>query len=339
MEEHLHAVVAGLPTWALYGLIAVSLAVLAKNANLVVEKAVLLSTYSGLPKVVIGATVVSIGTTMPEAVVSVLAAINGSADLALGNSVGSIICDTGLILGVACMIAPLPLDRAIVNRQGWMQLGAGVLLVVCTLPFGNIQGLFLDGGRLSRVMGFVFLGLLVLYLWVSIVWARKVKNKQTDEKIPEGASIPSALWMLMLGIAFVVLSSWVLIACVKEAAIRMNVPEGVIAATLVAFGTSLPELVTAITAVRRGHGALAVGNVIGADILNVLFVSGAAAAVTPGGLAAPPYFFKVFFPGMLVILLIFRIGVAVSGERLKRSFGVLLFCVYLVIMYLAATHG
>ena len=100
-------------------------------------------------------------------------------------------------------------------------------------------------------------------------------------------------------------------------------------------GTSLPELVTAVTAARRGHGELAVGNVIGADILNVLFVAGAAAAVTSGGLGAPVHFFRLLFPTMLFILIVFRVGVFISGDKLKRPFGVILIGAYILVTILS----
>lgn len=138
-----------------------------------------------------------------------------------------------------------------------------------------------------------------------------------------------SLLKLLLGITMVVGASHFLIPTVQEAAVRLNVPEGIISATLVAFGTSLPELVTAVTAVRKGAGELAVGNVIGADILNVLFVAGAAASVTRPGLAAPPHFFQMLFPAMLVILVVFRIGIHCSGPHLKRHFGLLLLGLYI----------
>ena len=121
---------------------------------------------------------------------------------------------------------------------------------------------------------------------------------------------------------------WRLIIVVRETALRLSIPESLIGATLVAFGTSLPELVTAVTAVRKGHGALAVGNVIGADILNVLFVAGAAAAVTPNGIAASVHFFRLLFPAMLTVLLVFRVGVLTSPKRLGRPFGIILLAVY-----------
>ena len=124
---------------------------------------------------------------------------------------------------------------------------------------------------------------------------------------------------------------------VREAALRLHIPPGVIAATLVAFGTSLPELVTAVTAALKGHGDLAVGNVIGADILNVLFVAGGAAAVTPGGLVVTFHFFTLLFPAMLAVLMVFRIGIFASGATLRRPFGLVLIGMYIVITMLSYT--
>ncbi len=344
MEQALEQFFAGLH-WALLGLMIVAaLAVLGRGADWLVNEAVALSERSGIPKVVIGATVVSVGTTTPEAAVSVLAAMRGSPGLALGNAVGSIICDTGLILGLACVIAPLRLNRRIVNRQGWIQFGAGVTLVAVSFPWGAPATAFSTGGHLPQFMGFVFLASLAAYLWRSVVWSRREPELAeleehtvaTHEQEP-AASNPVILAKLVAAIAVVVGSAKVLVPAVEEAARRLDVPEGIIAATLVAFGTSLPELITAVTAARRGHGDLAVGNVVGADILNVLFVAGAAAAVTPGGLEAGGHFFLVLFPIMLFVLAVFRLGIVFSQQYLRRPFGFALLAAYgfyLVVSYL-----
>ena len=154
MEEALEHFVQGLPTILLFVVIGVSLLVLGKAADWLVDEAVLLSERSGIPKTIIGATIVSLGTTAPEAAVSVFAAIQGQPGLALGNAVGSIICDTGLILGVACLIAPLKLDRTIVNRQGWIQLGAAVAMVAFCFPL-EFAGQRLHRRRQSRPMGWL----------------------------------------------------------------------------------------------------------------------------------------------------------------------------------------
>ena len=252
--------------------------------------------------------------------------------MALGNAVGSIICDTGLILGVATLIAPLPLNRTIVNRQGWIQLAAGLALVVFSFRGTNLAAAFTTGGNLPQLVGFVFLVALTVYIYLSIRWARQEPASGLPEEVEH--DVEDRTWVIfgkLIGsLSLVLISATILIPAVSEAARRMSIPESVIAATMVAFGTSLPELVTAIRASMRGHGDLAVGNVIGADILNVLFVAGAAAAVTPAGLEAGPDFFRVHFPAMLLILIVFRVGVIFSGESMKRPFGIVLIMSYAI---------
>ncbi len=340
MEESLHQFFANQSTWALAVEIVAILAVLGKSADWLVSEAVVLSERSGMPKVIVGATIVSLGTTAPEAAVSVLAALGGNPDLALGNAVGSIICDTGLILGIACLINPLRLPREIVNRQGWLQFGAGLLLVAACWPWAKGVNPFEVGGSLPQVAGFLFVLLLVGYLWLSVRWARSSKQAVDLHEYEIDAESPMALVVakLLLAIFLVVGSSFVLIPAITEAAERMGVPSAIVAATLVAFGTSLPELVTAVTAALKKHGDLAVGNIIGADILNVLFVAGTSAAVTPKGLPAAPSFFQVMFPGMLLVLLVFRVGVFFSKDEMKRPFGVVLILVYAAVMVLLLTY-
>lgn len=325
--------------WSLLGAaLAASLYVVGRAADWLVAEAVELSERADIPKTVIGATIVSLGTTTPEAAVSVLAALEGSPGLALGNAVGSVICDTGLILGIACLIAPLRLDRDIVNRQGRLQLAAGFGLVLACFPWTAPTVVFSEGGNLARVVGVVFLALLAVYLIQSVRWARRGAGAAPEvREIESGDPLVLIVAKMLAAVTLVVVSAQVLIPAVTEAAHRLAIPEAIIAGTLVAFGTSLPELVTAVTAARRGHGELAVGNVVGADILNVLFVAGAAAAVTPGGLTAGPHFFQVLFPVMLFILIVFRVGVIVSGEWMRRPFGYALLAaygVYLTVSYL-----
>lgn len=342
MEQWTHLLVSGQPLPVLLLIIGISIYTLGKGADLLVDESVVISERWGLPRVLVGATIVSLGTTFPEAAVSVFAALQGSPGLALGNAVGSIICDTGLILGIATLMSPLPLRRRIVNRQGWIQIGAGFLLVLSCIPLGAVDRVFVQGGTLPRFMGFVFLALLVAYMWQSVRW---VRGEEADAG--QGSDMPGAdngdpgviAAKFLFALFLILISSQILIPTVQETATRLGVPEAIIAATLVAFGTSLPELVTAVTAVRKGHGELAVGNVIGADILNVLFVAGAAAAVTPGGLAAPVNFFRFLFPAMLFILAVFRVGIFFSGTELKRPFGAVLLGSYLAVTILSYVNG
>lgn len=350
MEELLQEFLEPRSTITLLGVIAVSLVALGKFADLVVDYAVVLSERSGIPKVVIGATVVSLGTTAPEVAVSVLAAFKGNPGLAMGNAVGSIICDTGLILGVACLIRPLTIPWDIASRQGWVQLACGFLLVLLSIPWAAPLSPYTDGaeGNFPQWAGFLFLGLLAIYLWVSVKWSmtsgaegvealQDTESEDSDEEVSASAAV--LIVKIVLALAGVILSANILIPAVTIVAVRMNVPESIIAATLVAFGTSLPELVTAVQAARKGHGDLAVGNIIGADILNALFVAGAAAAVTPAGLTVAQSFFWPAFPAMLFVLVVFRIGIYVCRTQLTRKFGFVLLAAYFAYLGVSIAVG
>ncbi len=341
MGHYIEQLIGGLPSVVLFIIIAVTLYTLGKGADWLVDEAVLLSTQWGLGKAVIGATIVSIGTTTPEAAVSVFSALQGKPGLALGNAVGSIICDTGLILGLASLIAPLSFNRQLASRLSNVQVGAGILMVLACIPWSSPMEVFKKGGVLPQFMGFVFVVLLGLYIWQSIRWAGSTTPDPTDEEKAESEGSKTFLTLLKLigAIAIVVISAQILIPTVSDLAKRFNVPESIISLTLVAFGTSLPELVTAITAVRRGHGELAVGNIIGADILNVLFVAGVSAAATTGGLVAESHFFQFAFPAMLFILFVFRYGIFTSGSQLKRPFGIVLVGIWLVVQILSIVLG
>lgn len=324
-------------TWMLLLLLAGGVILIAKGADWLVEGAVALSERMRVPKVIIGATVVSLGTTTPEAAVSVMAAVHGESGLALGNSVGSIICDTGMIFGICCLVTRLPMDRFVLNRHGWIQFGAGVLLVVV-----SVACYFLDpvAHEIPRVVGFVFIGLLVAYMLMSIRWARDHAEHQpmqhglTGEELAERAKgkpiVIEVIWLL-IGLTCVLLASRVLICSVSELCFRWGVPSSVVAVTLVAFGTSLPELVTAITSIRKGHRDLVVGNIIGADVLNVFFVTGAAACATP--LTVDRHFLVLDFPIMIAVLALFRLTVKFSkGETFARWPGFLFLALYVIFL-------
>ncbi len=328
MEEIIYSVLIGFHIWVLILVIAVCLAVLSKGADILVNEAVSLSIHWGISKMIIGATIVSLGTTLPEAAVSVLAAVKGNADLALGNAIGSIIVDTGLIIGVSAWIGTLFIDKELINNQGRIQLAAGILLFISCLPYYNGTGI------ITQWIGFLFILLLAGYIYMTIQWGKKSKNQSPVLLTEDRTSLFAQFLKLALGIIMVIISSQILIPSVEITALRIGIPQSVIAATLVAFGTSLPELVTAITAVRKGHGEIAIGNVIGADILNVLFVVGSSAAVTKGGLIVPEDFYKLQLPFMLVLLLIFRIIAKGKKGFIAKKEGALLVGMYLIYLIL-----
>jgi len=311
----------------------VSILVLGKGADLLVDAAVKFARMVGVPRVIIGATLVSLGTTTPEAAVSVLAAFKGMPEFALGNAVGSIICDTGLIFGLCCVLAPLPKDMFVLNRHGWLQLGSAVLLVVLCLVFVDSA----TGQRvLPRGAGIFLIILLVGYMLISYRWALQHEGDAKDEnEVPEDTSkwaIALLLVAMVLGITLIILSSHTLIQSVRVTAERAGIPPAIIAATLIAFGTSLPELVTALAAIRKGVLDLLVGNIIGADILNVLFVAGASAVAAP--LLVPDVFLWLHFPALLLILVVFRVAIHLPGRTFARGMGWVLLALYAI--YLAA---
>jgi cation:H+ antiporter len=332
-EEVLRQMVAGLPVWGLLLLLVVCIVVLSKGADLMVDGAVALARRTGLPRIVIGATIISLGTTTPEMFVSVMAAWTGNPGLALGNGVGSIICDTGLIFGLMCLISRVPVRRYILNRTGWVQVGSATLLVLLALLvlWRNPQD-----PVLGRGVGVLFLVLLVGYLYMSYRWARQsgLVDDEGEDEAPWG--LGKSLGLTLLGLVGVVVGSRVLVPTAAEGAARLGVPQDVIAATLVAFGTSLPELMTAISAVKKRQPQIMVGNVVGADVLNCLFVIGAAAVARP--LSVPPNFYSFHFPAMLLILFSFRLFIRLNTDGwFKRWQGAWILVIYLA--YLVAQYG
>lgn len=332
MPEAWLSLLSDLPTWVLFAIVLGSLYVLSQGADWLIDAATQTAVRLGLPKVVVGATIVSLGTTTPECAVSVMAAWNGEPGLALGNAIGSVIADTALIFGLGCLLVRLPADRLILNRQGWVQFGTAVLLsAICYAEYARVG----DKAAISREVGVGLLGLLAWYLWISVKWSRehaRIVAAQTGEPLENvvEASEPALeaefhlehagsnfVWTTLrglVGLGMVLAASEFAVEAVKLLALRLGVPEVVISATLVAVGTSTPELVVGLMAIRRGHPELLVGNVIGADILNILFVTGAAACAAPlaivdtnPGASFPTVFLAVQLPFMLGVLLYFRL--------------------------------
>jgi len=357
----------------------VTMGLVIKGADWLVEGAAGVAGRLGMPNVVIGATIVSLGTTSPETAVSVLAAFSGNAELALGNGVGSIIADTGLIFGLGCLLASrLPADKFILVRQGWVQFASGALLTAWCV------GKYLIDGRDAQLVwwfGVACLAALAWYLWASVRWAKRRKLIERDElgavagrktgampgvphaddpaasedHIPdlpheyEHAHAAERPWLTLVvtglgGLALVLLGGDAFVQSITVLAERFGVPQVVIAATIVALGTSLPELVVGLTAVFKGHGGLMVGNVIGADILNVLWVVGLSSiggAIAGYGLPiAPgegfPLVLGLQLPTMMAMLILFRLFIVKANKdgQFSRWMGVPLLAMYVAFLVL-----
>lgn len=336
----------GLSQTVLLLIFAVSVAVLIKGADWLVDGASRLAYRLGLSKIVVGATIVSLGTTSPECAVSVLAAWQGESGLALGNGIGSIIADTGFIFGLGCVLTRLPADPFILRRQGWVQVGSAMLLaVVCYVLYARYG----EQAVIARWVGLMFTGLLVVYMVASVRWAKQHPEGGAlpDLHIAEGgalttpekkASILALLALMAVGLGLVIVSSHILVNSASELATQWGVPKIVIASTIVAMGTSLPELVVGLTAIIKGHKELLVGNIIGADILNVLFVIGFAAVAAPLPIIedGSHVLLTLHLPVLMLIMILFRVWIAMATRRgsFSRWQGVPLLVIYVTYVVL-----
>jgi len=280
----------------------VSLYLLSKSADFLVDNAVKLSKILKVPEMVIGATIVSLGTTLPEFSASTLSAIRGNFGFALGNSIGSIITNTSLVLGVGALYGAIPVTRKASQKLSILNILV-LILILPTIP----RVLRTGEGTIPQWMGGVLLFLIPIYVLILIAQ----EKKSPEIEIPDYEELEShsnlfLTTLFVLGSAvFVAFCASVLVASAEIIATRIGISDIVISATLVAFGTSVPELSTAISSAKTGHGGIAIGNVMGANILNILLVTGASIAVIPGGITIPNSFYLIHFPAMIVVLAIF----------------------------------
>jgi cation:H+ antiporter len=303
--------------------LAATFLVIYKAADFLVDGAVGIAYKLNVPKIVIGVVLVGFGTTAPEFTVSVLSAIRGFPEIALGNAVGSVIVDDTLALGLGIIAAPMAIrvERRSLRLFGFFLIGIDVLAFALSL-----------NGIISRWEGLVLLGILALYLgYVVHTENQKRKtaasvNEELAEHIKPGGVGLQAL-RFMIGLGGVVLASEFLIDSAVFVAEYFGASEAVIGLTLVAIGTSIPEIVTCIVAARRGHGDLALGDIIGADILNVLWIIGAASVANPIQVEKRVIFFA--FPWMLGVVVL-TLSLARWRYTLQRWKGFLLGGVYLL---------
>lgn len=253
------------------GILVVGFVFLIKGADFFVKGASTIAHKFDVPQIVIGLTVVAMGTSAPEAAVSISAAISGNADITIGNVVGSNIINIFVILGLTALVAPVAVNRDAVKVDIPLMFGVSILLI----PLG------LTGGIVNRLEGLLFLAIFAGYLTYLFRRAMKGSNKDEEMRPTYGQG---SLWMILwtaFGLAMIILGSKCVVYSASEIALGLGVSQRMIALTIVAFGTSLPELVTSVTAARRGNTGLAIGNIVGSNIFNLLFVTGLTAAITP----------------------------------------------------------
>ena len=267
-------------------LMLVGLALLVGGAEALVRGASALARRLGVPPIVVGLTVVAFGTSTPELAVNVAAALDGNTGISFGNVVGSNIANIGLILAVAALVRPLDVHPTVVNREIPMLLLGTAAAVAMTLD-RTLDGAEADA--FGRADGLVLMLLFGVFLYYTIVGALRQRSGG-DAYVEElqqdvAAQPPQALWLSLLltagGLAAVIVGgNWTVDNAVVLAR-QAGVPDALVGLTFVAVGTGLPELVTSIVAARRGHSDLAVGNVVGSNIYNLLFVQGVTAVIRP----------------------------------------------------------
>jgi cation:H+ antiporter len=303
--------------------LAVAFLVLAKCADIFVDSAAAVAGKLHIPKLVIGIVLVSFATTAPELAVSLTAALKGTPEMALGNAIGSVICDDGLALALAGVFAVggISVLPRVLRISGSFLIG--IELITFFFVFRDYT--------LSRGEGAVLVGLFLIYLGVLFHQHRTGKlSGDLDTAIPEtleSTTLGKILLSFALSLTGIIIASKFVVSAATSIAHSLNIPEAVIALTLVALGTSIPEIATCISSARKGHGEIAVGNIIGADILNLCWVAGASAMANELVLNQKQIYFM--FPAMFVIvgamLLMLR-----HQYRLTRGKGLILFGLYLV---------
>ena len=308
-------------------LFAVGLVLLIKGGDWFVDGATGLAKRFNLPDIVVGATVVSIGTTLPEVMVSTTGALQGSGAMAYGNAIGSIICNTALIAAISITCNPGPVNVKSMKTPAVFFFCSAA--IYCLAAYGL--------GTFPRWLGFVMLIVFVIYMFMTV--RNGLKNPDAAGEEEEESSKPKALWqellLLIIGAAIIAVGADLLVEHGQVIALGLGVPETVVALLFVALGTSLPELVTTITSLKKGRASLGVGNVIGENIFNLVLVSGVAVSLAPFDVPVENELLNTGLNLSLVFDIPLMLGVmslmifpALLNKKLSRWQGIVLLCIY-----------
>ncbi|MBR7054841.1 MAG: calcium/sodium antiporter [Prevotella sp.] len=251
-------------------LIVVGIVLVLWGADRLTDGAVAVAQRLRIPEMVIGLTIVGLGTSMPELCISLVSALKGTSDLAVGNVVGSNIFNTLLIVGVAAMVAPITILRSTVWKDMPWSMLAGVLLAVLCFD-----------GCVSRLDALILFAIFLIFMGYTLYQAKKGKAEMSAEEARSARTPLAAAGLIILGLACLVVGSNVFVDAATRVARALNVSDAVIGLTIVAGGTSLPELATSVVAARKGQSAIAIGNVIGSNVFNVLLIIGLTGLICP----------------------------------------------------------
>lgn len=300
----------------------VGLVCIVKGGDWFVDSAAWLAEVTGIPKFIIGATIVSIATTLPEQIVSFMAAAEGKVDMAVGNAVGSVIANTGLILAISLLFIPSTVNKKQFTSKSLLLIAACAALLV-----------FCFSGHVTIWAGLVLLLIFALYIWDNL---RQGKAEAAAEnRAPfDKAELPKRILFFVLGAAGIVIGARLLVDNGSALARILGVPENVIALTFVAIGTSLPELVTAITAIVKKQSSLSVGNIIGANVIDLSLILPGCALISGGALPVNQQTWQLDMPVCLAVTLVAMVPALITGKLRRWQGGVLLagYAAYLAVM-------
>ncbi len=306
------------------------LVLLIKGGDWFVDGATGIAHRFHVPELLIGATVVSIGTTLPEVMVSATSALSGHGEIAYGNAVGSVICNTALIAGLTAAIRPTPVERKSLMTPVVYFFAAAVVYLFAAYGLGSFP----------RLVGVVLLGLFAAYMAHTVHQARTAAAPRPDSQSqpdPTPQETFRPLWQclvqLVVGAVLIAFGADLLVDNGTLIAKALGVPESVIALTFVALGTSLPELVTAITSLVKGHGALSLGNIVGANLFNLVLVSGVSTVLAPFQIPQSKLVLGmnasllVELPVMVLVMALLTLPALIRG-KLSRAQGFALLGIY-----------
>lgn len=300
----------------------VGLLFLIKGGDWFVDGASALARRFHLPELLIGATVVSIGTTLPEVMVSTMSALSGHGEIAYGNAIGSVICNAALIAAITIAVRPGKVDPKTLKTPVAFFFAAAAIYCVAAYVLG----------RFTRPMGFLMLAMFVAYMVVNVLQMKNAPAEPAPSE-EEEMSLVKTLVLLVIGAVLIAFGANLLVDNGTLIAQALGVPESVIALTFVALGTSLPELVTAVTSLIKGHSDLSLGNVVGANVFNLVLVSGVSVTLAPFSIPQSATLFGMNsslvleLPVMLLVMLILTLPALLKG-RLSRPQGIVLLAIY-----------
>ncbi|MCI9347953.1 MAG: calcium/sodium antiporter [Oscillibacter sp.] len=301
--------------WTAVLLFLLGLALIIKGGDWFLSGAVWIAEATGVPRFIIGATIVSLATTLPELMVSVTGVLQGETDLAVGNAVGSVTANLGLILGISLVCIPSRVVRAQFELKAFLMVCAAALLMVLCRE-----------GSLAVLPGLLLLGIFGAYLWSNLHDARSGMSGEARSGIQWKKALGKIL-LFVLGIGAIVIGSRLLIDYGSELALLMGVPSSIIGVTMVAIGTSLPELVTTLTAIAKKEASMSVGNIIGANVIDLTLILPVCAAISGGRLAIVSQTTALDLPACLLLCCLAVLPPLLAG-RFFRWQGVAILSLY-----------